>query len=567
MKFLMSKQAKALLRLFVFSFAFVLSCKTTTTEAPKSVGKATKSVESEAETEALKQGEGVFGEESGKRKGDKPYVVQLKETEKRESAQTTHESLFSLHFKEISLDAVISMLSDRGHNFRYVIHPDVGDRKVLGLVLESVTWRDALDIITRLHNLVVTEDHGLIIINTDENIVKSQEADAKRLENQEKMAKMERSRLSEASKSKLLVEGEKKTFTTFKLKYAEPSEVKAYLEKVFNGLESASAASAEGESGGETASGAAPGGKAGRIVFSTFSKASLITAYGTPSDLSDVQKRLGEIDVPQQQIYIEARIVEVSRSHFRSLGVEWGGLMASSGTATLPPPAGASGTYIGGGTNLVTSSTTPAGVTLGNSNAGVSFPATDTTGGSLPAAVSIAMLSAGTTINARLMALEHDGKSKTLSNPKITTINGVKAKIESGREIPYQQSSGGASGSTTVAFKNAVLSLEVTPFVTPNNMISLKILARKDDADFTNPVGGVPSILTRTVTTSVLIMDGGTAVLGGVFENQKQENSKGVPWFSKIPLVGWLFKSNEDLDDEKELLIFISPKIVKGNFS
>jgi type IV pilus assembly protein PilQ len=225
-----------------------------------------------------------------------------------------------------------------------------------------------------------------------------------------------------------------------------------------------------------------------------------------------------------------------------------------------------------GGANVVGSTTTTGintGYTLGTQTPAVAFPASDPSGGAtVPAGVTLALSDVAGTLrlNMRLSALENDGRSKTLSNPKLTTINGVKAKIESGREIPYQQSAGGTGG-TTVSFKNAVISLEVTPFVTPDNMINMKIVAKKDDADFTNQVLGVPSILTRTINTNVLVLDGGTAVLGGVFENQKSINDKGVPWLSKIPVLGWLFKSNDKMDNEKELLIFITPRIVKGNFS
>ncbi|MBI5179606.1 MAG: type IV pilus secretin PilQ [Nitrospinae bacterium] len=524
-------------------------------------------IEEESE-KALAPGEAAEQEAGAAGRLDKPYVVQLKDPERKEAADLARENLFSLHFKEISLDSVISMLSDRGRNFRYVIHPDVGERKVLGLVLENVTWRDALDIVTKLHGLAVTEEHALIIINTQENMAKTLEADAERLKKSEEMAKMERSRLSESTRSKQLVEGEKRTFQTFKLKYAEPNEVKVYLEKVFNGIESAQATPAEG--GEQAAGGAASSGGGsqrageGQISFSIFSKASIITAYGTPTQLDEVGRRLTEIDVPQQQIFIEARIVEVYRNYSRSIGVEWGG----AGTKVSNGfPAVAT---VAGGANVAAVTTVGnAGYSAGTSTPAVSFPASDPTGGvTVPAGLSLALSDvAGTLkINMRLSALEQDGKSKTLSNPKLTTVNGVKAKIESGREIPYQQSSG-SSGGTTVAFKNAVIALEVTPFVTPDNMINMKITAKKDDADFTNQVLGVPSILTRTINTNVLVTDGGTAVLGGVFENEKVDTEKGVPWMASIPIIGWLFKSSDTRDNEKELLIFITPRIVKGNFS
>lgn len=505
----------------------------------------------------------------------KPYLLKLSD-EERHGAENRkrRENLFSFHFKEISLEAVVNMLSDRGRNFRYVIHPDVGSRKVLGLYLEDITWREALDTIARLHNLVITEERNMIVINTLENYTATQEQEAKRARLSRERAEAERSMLTASFKSRQMQADEQRTYRSFKLKYAEPNEAKAYLERIFSGSGETSPAEAPA---GVSAPAPAQAQTGPRILFSTFSKASILTAYGTPADIDDVARRIDDIDVPQQQIFIESRIVEVMRSHSRSLGVQWGGLAARASNGSSPATIGLAGSAQVGSTALVPNglTTTPAGplsngYAMGTANGIVDLPATDpSSAGALPAAVSIALSdTAGTSaLNLRFSALERDGKGKTLSNPKIITINGVRAKIASGREIPYQQSAGGSSGATTVAFRNAVISLEVTPFVTPDNRISLKILAHKDDADFTNPVLNVPSILTRSVETSVMVTDGGTAVLGGVFENLQTGSERGVPFLSKIPIIGWFFKGSEDIDNEKELLIFITPRIVRGNFT
>lgn len=502
----------------------------------------------------------------------KPYLLQLSD-EKIRGAEKRQDraNLFSFHFKEISLESVVNMLSDRGRNFHYVIHPDVGSRKVVGLYLEDITWREALDTIAKLHNLVITEDRNLIVINTYGNYMTGQEQDTKRARLSRERAEAERSMLTASFKSKQLQADDQRSFRSFKLKYAEPNEAKAYLDRIFSGPGEAPASE-----GSDSATASATTQPASRILFSTFSKASILTAYGSPADLENVARRIDDIDVPQQQIFIESRIVEVSRSHSRSLGVQWGGLASrtASGSSTV---VGLAGSAQVGTTALVPNGLTATpngalsnGYAMGASNSMVDMPASDpSNSGALPAAVSIALSDmAGTSaLNLRFSALERDGKGRTLSNPKIITINGVRAKISSGREIPYQQSAGGSSGATTVAFRNAVIALEVTPFVTPDNRISLKINAHKDDADFANPVLNVPSILTRSVETSVVVTDGGTAVLGGVFENLQTGIDRGVPFLSKIPIIGWLFKGSEDVDNEKELLIFITPRIVRGNFT
>ncbi|MEE8483414.1 MAG: type IV pilus secretin PilQ, partial [Nitrospinota bacterium] len=290
------------------------------------------------------------------------------------------------------------------------------------------------------------------------------------------------------------------------------------------------------------------------IKFSTFPQLSLISAFGTISQLDEIAMQLAVIDKPQKQVFIEARIVEIARAHSRSLGIQWGGSMAASMGSNIGPGYIVSGGSLGGS---------------GLDGAAVEFPAADVSGsGNIPAAVSISLSNAfGTSmLNARLSALETQGKSKTLSNPKITTVNGSTAKIEKGWEIPYQ-TSGGTGGDVSIEFKNAVISLEVTPSITPDNMINMQIVAKKNDPDFSKEVAGNIPLVKRTLKTTVFIADGGTAVLGGVFENVQVDNQVGLPFFSDIPVLGWLFKSKSKTDDEKELLIFITPTIVKGDFS
>jgi type IV pilus assembly protein PilQ len=436
------------------------------------------------------------------------------------------EDLLSLNFNEIGIRQLLDMLSDGGENFRYLLYPEAEGIRVRGLSLVDVSWREALEMVVKLHNLMMVEDDGLIIINTHENFVAEKER--------------------EAELARLQLIG-KRSSRSFRLNYTQPDEVRDYLEKLF----------------GITA-GLTPGQQSSRsfartkaslsnISFSTFPKVSIITAYGPPSQLEDVARRIAEIDVPQKQVFIETRIVDILRQYSRSLGVQWGGRLNQPINSFFP----ASVAVAGG-----------AGSIGGTQNAVINFPATDQTKtGLTPAAVALALADAHGTIrlNMQLSALEQEGKSKTLSNPKIVTVNGVTAKVESGREIPYQTTS--ANLGTQTEFKKAVISLEVTPLITPDNMVNMKIVVKKQDADFTNQVLNVPSILTRVVETNVIVPDGGTAILGGVFENIKADTDTGTPFLSKIPIIGWLFKSNDKIDNEKEFLIFITPRIVKGDLS
>ena len=430
------------------------------------------------------------------------------------------DDLLSLNFKEIGIRPLLAMLSDGGENFRYLLYPEAAKVRVRGLSLKDVTWREALKVTIKLHNLMMVEENGLIIINTHENFVAEKEREAER--------------------AHLAMTG-KRSSRSFRLNYTQPVEVKEYLDKIFGVTAGLTSGQVVSRSFKRTDTGVMS------LTFSIFPKASIITAYGPEVVLEEVARRVAEIDIPQKQVFIESRIVDILKNYSRSLGVQWGGRYNALTNSVFP----ASVSLAGGAANAT--------------NGVVNFPATDLTKtGVIPAAIALALAdSSGTALlNMQLSALEQDGKSKTLSNPKIITINGVMAKVESGREIPYQTTS--ANLGTQTEFKKAVISLEVTPFITPDNMITMKIIAKKEDADFTNQVLNVPSILTRVVKTNVIVQDGGTAVLGGVFENIKANTDTGTPGLANVPLIGWLFKSRDKIDNEKEFLIFITPHIVKG---
>jgi len=168
----------------------------------------------------------------------------------------------------------------------------------------------------------------------------------------------------------------------------------------------------------------------------------------------------------------------------------------------------------------------------------------------------------GLNINLRLEALETQGKGRILSSPKVTTADNKEARIRSGRQIPYQVTS--AEGNS-IQFVDAELSLTVTPHATSDNKIYLIIDATKNAADFTNQVNGVPTITTKETHTEVLVGNGDTTVLGGIYESESTENKKEVPFLSKVPVFGNLFKSFADADTITELLVFITPTIIETN--
>lgn len=251
-----------------------------------------------------------------------------------------------------------------------------------------------------------------------------------------------------------------------------------------------------------------------------------------------------------RQISIEAKIVEATTSFSRNLGVHWGaGYKGHWNNADFG---------ILGGTNPAISGVTslPAGVGLTSSNLAVNFPTSI-------AAPSIGIAIGGTQaiLDAQLAALETTGEGKIISSPKVTTLDDVNAVIKQGEEIPYAVYD--SEGNRTIEFKDAALRLEVKPKITPDNRISMKVTATNDYADWTktNVSNENPPINTSEVDSTVIIKDGETIVVGGIYKMTETKSTSGVPGLSKIPILGWLFKYETKTREKREILIFITPRI------
>ncbi len=265
--------------------------------------------------------------------------------------------------------------------------------------------------------------------------------------------------------------------------------------------------------------------------------------------VNDMLEAIKILDIPTPQVLIEAKIVEISKSFTQELGIQWGltGEVISSAPGSLA---------INGGTNANTAADGSAFlVDLRQS--------TDIAAGSVSGFdLLLGGLLPGLDLNVRLEALEKQGKGRILSSPKVTTADNKEARIRSGKQIPYQVTS--AEGNS-IQFVDAELSLTVTPHVTSDNSVYMVIDATKNAADFTQLVGTVPTITTKETHTEVLVGNGDTTVLGGIYESASTENKKAVPFLSKIPLLGFLFKSFADSDVITELLVFITPTIIETN--
>ncbi|MBI3793991.1 MAG: type IV pilus secretin PilQ [Nitrospinae bacterium] len=284
-------------------------------------------------------------------------------------------------------------------------------------------------------------------------------------------------------------------------------------------------------------------GVRGRIDINE--RTNTLIVQDTKEKLAEMEQLIAVLDKRTVQVLIEARIVEVTHTSMQQLGINWGGAYtAKAGSTGLPGTVGLSGISAGAASSAPNSI-----VNLGTTGTptgalGLRFGSVDSTA----------------VLDMQLMALENDGLGRILSMPKISTMNNIEALIESGREIPYQTTS--ASGTQT-QFKTASLVLKVTPHATDNNLIRLEIEANKDAPDFANQLpNSPPPILTKHAKTVVLIKDGETTVIGGLFSETTAENHASVPFLSQIPIIGNLFKNRSNSSNNEELLIFITPKVL-----
>jgi type IV pilus assembly protein PilQ len=265
----------------------------------------------------------------------------------------------------------------------------------------------------------------------------------------------------------------------------------------------------------------------------------------TAARLEDVRRLLQRVDVAVPQVLIEARIVEADDKFSRNLGVRLGYGKANNESV------------IGGQNIFGTVAGTPGSVRTVPNN--VNLPASGISGFN-PGIFNLTLYNSSLTrlINLELTALEADGRGKVISSPRVVTADKVKATIEQGTEIPYQQAT--SSGATSVAFRKAVLKLEVTPQITPEGAIFLDVKVNKDTRGQETLSG--PAIDTKNVQTQVLVENGGTVVLGGIYEQQDRTTVTKVPLLGDLPVVGYLFKNTSQVNDRTELIIFITPRVI-----
>jgi len=281
-----------------------------------------------------------------------------------------------------------------------------------------------------------------------------------------------------------------------------------------------------------------------------------IIAYQTQERLDELRRIVAQLDIPVRQVMIEARIVEANVDYDKALGVRWGGAR-SDGKWSIYGKDGAQ-TFDEDGNRYLPGTDTIGNFTAEDGTAPVPFVdmgVLNSTSG-----IGIGLITDNAILDLQLSAMEKTGNGEIVSQPKVMTADKETAKILKGSEIPYQEAS--SSGATSTSFKEAALSLEVTPQITPDNRIIMEVKVNKDAPDWANAVNGVPGIDTNEVNAKILVADGETVVIGGVFSNSQTKSVDKVPFLGDLPYLGRLFRRDSVQDAKSELLVFLTPKIL-----
>ncbi len=432
----------------------------------------------------------------------KPLTKQEEEALKKE--RYTGERL-SLNFQNIEVRAVLQLIADfTGKNL--VASDTVSGN--LTLRLKNVPWDQALDIILRAKGLAKREQGNVIMVAPSEEI---------------------------AAREKLELEAQKQitelaplTTEFVQVNYAKASEIAKLLKAEENSLLSE------------------------RGNVSVDERTNTLLVRDTADNLVGVRKLVTQLDIPVRQVLIESRIVVADDNFNRDLGVRFGISRTERNNETYTFGGGNPGdTEFGDGT--------VAFFTDNRENLIVDLPLADPSGAVKFAIIDIPDF----LLQLELQALQTEGRGEVLANPRVVTSNQKEAIIEQGTEIPFQEAS--SSGATSTSFKPAVLSLRVTPQITPDDRIIMDLAVNQDTVG--QEFNGIPSVDTRALTTQVLVDNGDTVVLGGIFEQTKRSDIEKVPFFGDLPYFGFLFKQESLRDEKTELLIFVTPKIVKDTLS
>jgi type IV pilus assembly protein PilQ len=456
---------------------------------------------------------------------DDQYVVEVAPRHKAANAPEdkpvyTGERL-TLNFQDIETRAVLQLLADAsGQNI--VVSDSVSGNVTLRL--QNVPWDQALDIVLRTKGLDKRRQDNVIIVAPQAELAAREKAELAAHKEVQELAPLRSEYLQ--------------------VNYAKAADMAALIKTQTNSLLSSRGSVAVDE------------------------RTNTLLLQDTTDRLTDIRRLVATLDIPVRQVQIEARIVIVNNDFERDLGARFGftnyqkngqtGLVTTTGTAAGTDQAIGSALSNVQSTGSIYPISVPTGTNAAN-RYNVNLPVSSPAG-----SWALGILGNNYIVDLELSAAQAETQANIISSPRVITANQKEATIEQGVEIPYQQSA--SSGATTIQFKKAVLSLKVTPQITPDNRIILDLDVRDDNVGTVVVASGgvnVPSINTREIATQVLVNDGQTVVLGGILSTTQREDDTKVPYLGDIPVLGILFRQTQHTDDKDELMIFITPKIVR----
>lgn len=425
------------------------------------------------------------------------------EVEKRKAERFAYSGeKLSLNFQDIDVRSVLQLIAD--FTDLNLVASDTVQGNIT-LRLQNVPWDQALDLVLKTKGLDKRKVGNVLLVAPADEIAARERQE---LESQKQIAEL-------APLKRELIQ----------VNYAKAADIAKLFQSV----------TASADSGAENVE---------RGSITVDDRTNSIIAYQTDEKLDELRRIVAQLDIPVRQVMIEARIVEANVDYDKELGVNWkgarigdnnwvtGGGISDGGRPSTDSMAGALGTF----------------VDMGSQNASSS--------------IGIGFITDNTVLDLELSAMEKTGNGEVVSQPKVVTSDKETAKILKGAEIPYQEAS--SSGATSTSFKEAALSLEVTPQITPDNRIIMEVKVTKDEPDFANALNGVPPIKKNEVNAKVLVMDGETIVIGGVFSNTQTKATDKVPFLGDLPYLGRLFKRDVVQDSKNELLVFLTPRIMNN---
>lgn len=419
----------------------------------------------------------------------------------------------SLNFQNVDVRRLLQVIGEfTGMNM--VVSDTVGGN--LTLILKDVPWDQALDIILQQRGLDMRKNGNVILVAPRDEIATKEKLE---FESRQQIGDLEPLRSE-----------------SFQINYHKAKVVFDFLKNKDQTILS----------------------KRGSVIVDE--RSNKLFVNDTPGRLDDLRRLIAEIDIPVRQVLIEARIVEASDSFSKDLGVRLGWNMGGSNESAYRIGSG----YLVTGANLANTGYQTGQITtqpnFSTDSLNVNLPANPRSGRAGALSFILFNHTRSQFLNLEVSALEADGRGKVVSSPRVVTADQVEAIIEQGVEIPYQQAT--SSGATSVSFRKANLALKVKPQITPEGKITLTLDVNKDTPNTRLTTGAGVAIDTKHVKTEVLVDNGGTVVIGGIYQQETRETNNRIPVLGEIPYLGWLFRNSQKQDDKTELLVFITPKIV-----